>query len=277
MEATKAPWARAGNASAAAIAAPGTEATMAPWAAAAGGAAAAAAMPPPPPRVPGGGGGSGVEREFMPPVKVVRTPQDVSRFAASATYAKLLALVNSMQQAATGRRVLADDDCSVSPAVTAAVQLVGSLADWIEQIPPMEQAMRYGNKAFRQWHQRLVADSPALLAAMLPTALAPAVVELQGYLAGSFGDPMRIDYGTGHETCFVAWLLCLFELGFFQPVDRPALVLKLFPCYLQLMRRLQLTYRLEPAGTHGVWGLDDYHILPCTERPVVMPHILIAV
>jgi hypothetical protein len=35
-------------------------------------------------------------------------------------------------------------------------------------------------------------------------------VELASYLCDSFGDPTRIDYGTGHETSFVALLYVLF-------------------------------------------------------------------
>ena len=56
-------------------------------------------------------------------------------------------------------------------------------------------------------------------------------------------------------------IVCMHKIGFLQEEDFPAIVLRIFVSYLGVMRRLQTVYMLEPAGSHGVWGLDDYQCL----------------
>ena len=102
-----------------------------------------------------------------------------------------------------------------------------------------------------------------VLSSLLPPGLAGAIPLIAPYLVPSFGSFTRMDYGTGHETSFALFLVCLTLLRFIQPEpeqDRQ-LVLVVFLRYLQLCWRLQDVYRLEPAGSHGVWGLDDYSFL----------------
>lgn len=97
---------------------------------------------------------------------------------------------------------------------------------------------------------------------ILPSELSDAASELAYYWVESFGNSTRIDYGTGHEMFMAAWLCMLEILGATAPDDHAALALKCFNQYLILMRRIQRTYMLEPAGSHGVWSLDDYQALP---------------
>lgn len=94
----------------------------------------------------------------------------------------------------------------------------------------------------------------------------------------SFGNPLRLDYGTGHELNFVAFLCCLEKTGIATTEQRSLVALNIFARYTSLIRIIQrhfrydenswtfsyiLTYRsLEPAGSHGVWGLDDYCFIP---------------
>lgn len=86
--------------------------------------------------------------------------------------------------------------------------------------------------------------------------------ELSGYLEDSFGNSQRVDYGTGHETTFFVFLCCLYKAGVLKREDLSATILLVFPAYLKVCRHLQTIYWLEPAGSHGVWCLDDYQLLP---------------
>ena len=147
------------------------------------------------------------------------------------------------------------------PAIVALLVVLDEAEALLKSCPPLDTGSRFGNPAFRDylskvddntssWHQKLSLDSKN------------AHDEISVYLSQSFGNGTRIDYGSGHELNFVLWLLCLRQLSILKDSVFPALALIVFPRYLRLMRDIQSTYYLEPAGSHGVWGLDDYQFLP---------------
>jgi len=57
---------------------------------------------------------------------------------------------------------------------------------------------------------------------------------------------------------FLVFLYCLYRISIYSKEDLQGVALKIFNKYLLVMRKLQIIYNLEPAGSHGVWGLDDY-------------------
>ena len=71
-------------------------------------------------------------------------------------------------------------------------------------------------------------------------------------MCDAFGNPFRIDYGTGHETNFAIFGLCLFKLRLLDENDLSCFVLRSFTLYIEVMRKLQNVYYLEPAGSHGM-------------------------
>lgn len=129
--------------------------------------------------------------------------------------------------------------------------LLDLLMQWVDEIPPLETPQRFGNKAFAIWLNRLEEQAFSLHASLLPIELHASIPELLGYFTNAFGNGIRIDYGSGHEMSFVAWLCCLDILGFFTPQDTSSLILNIFQKYLLVVRKLQKIYVLEPAGSHG--------------------------
>ncbi|KAG9008862.1 Serine/threonine-protein phosphatase 2A activator 1 [Tulasnella sp. JGI-2019a] len=152
----------------------------------------------------------------------------------------------------------------ISEAVKKTVELLDVVLGWIDEIPPQKSTQRYGNLAFRDWGNRLGQRLNSLMETLLPSSLYPAIPLVEPYILQAFGSFTRLDYGTGHELSFGMFMCCLTLLRFYQPTpeEERALVLVVFLKYLEVVWKLQDVYKLEPAGSHGVWGLDDYCFLP---------------
>ncbi|OII74689.1 phosphotyrosyl phosphatase activator [Cryptosporidium ubiquitum] len=142
------------------------------------------------------------------------------------------------------------------------LKLLSKLDSNIDEIPPIKQPMRFGNKAFQAWYDKTNQTCTSYISDILKENSEKYLQEITNYFAESFGNRSRVDYGTGHELNFILFLMCIYRLGIFQKSDFPDLILVVFHRYILLMRRLQSVYLLEPAGSRGVWGLDDYQFLP---------------
>lgn len=181
------------------------------------------------------------------------TQEDLARWVGSDTYRQLVEFVAALQALVEGKPN--DAAVAASPAVAVVVAVLDAVETEIDAHPVAACELRFGKPEFRGFYDAVERRVPPMLASL-------AAPDACDYLLALFGDRTRIDYGSGHELSFVAFLFCLERAGVLAEAERAAVVLRVFTRYMAVMRRLQRTYWLEPAGLHGVWGLDDYHFLP---------------
>ena len=217
--------------------------------------------PPPTPALPATPSLEG--HAYIKPTRRILSERDHELFQASSAHNLVVSFVFNLSDS-TQNKIISDvqnSPAAQDPAIIALLAVLDEAEEILEACPPLDTGSRFGNPAFRtyidkthealpSWHAKLGITDPA------------AIDEISTYLAQSFGNGTRIDYGSGHELNFLLWLLCLRQLSILSTSTFPALALIVFPRYLRLMRKIQSTYYLEPAGSHGVWGLDDYQFLP---------------
>ncbi|KAI9001484.1 hypothetical protein BD414DRAFT_474799 [Trametes punicea] len=197
-----------------------------------------------------------------PSVLRIKTDEDVELWKHTRGYQDYGLFLRRLAESVVGYE-LPYNDPEPDKDVMAVIELLDRLDGWIDDIPPLPTPQRFGNLAFRTWGKRLETECDELLKYLLPAPLHLSIPFISPYFLTSFGSFVRMDYGTGHETSFALFLLCLTLLRFLSPEPRieRQIVLTLFTRYLRLCWRLQDVYKLEPAGSHGVWGLDDYFFL----------------
>ena len=236
------------------------------------------------------------EEDSSLPRRYIFNDVDMKAFMASDRKKEILSFVEAMGKSCAVAGESFDPNSPLTGLTPSMACLHGSLRQmvtWIDDFPATNpEIARFGNPAFRSWHRRLLERSNSIITALLQARdennlsveeasqrgwdAAAGIVEAKKdtkiqqvscYLHDAFGHAVRLDYGTGHESSFLLFLLVLSKVKCFgdapsSPETMCSITLSIFNQYLQVTRRLQTDYRLEPAGSHGVWGLDDYHCLP---------------
>lgn len=195
---------------------------------------------------------------FQRPSKLIVGFDTLEQFSKSKTRAELVRFIEEVSDSLKMQQVGRETGCFVQEVL----RFIKKLKIFAQERSELTQVIRYGDISFREWCTHLQTESNAFVTQILPDNLKMADTELSAYLDASFGDSVRLDYGTGHELAFCAFLLCCFKLGIFSSDDFFHIGALVFPAYNELVRELVVSFRLEPAGSKGSWGLDDYFFLP---------------
>lgn len=201
-------------------------------------------------------------------VKKIYGPREIPYFKSSISHYRIQYLISRICNLISLQDLPPDsNDSTTNERVTAILEVLDKLDEWRQETPPLEGPRRFGNMAFRQWQSKMQEGTKSLLMKKFQKYYDPnkdikAFDELSSYFMGGFGSKPRLDFGTGHELSFLAFIGGLMMLGVLRDDVTGKDFLLIFLRYFNLVRKLITSYTLEPAGSHGVWGLDDhFHLI----------------
>ncbi|CAI8007027.1 Serine/threonine-protein phosphatase 2A activator [Geodia barretti] len=170
--------------------------------------------------------------EFRVPERLVKDTADLETWKKSQAYQDFTGFIYILNEAVKGKK----NNDSIIDKLTGVLDMY---MKFIDETPPLEQPERFGNKAYRLWSDRVRDSSEEVIKSLLPADLHGAVEELQPYLLQGFGNAIRIDYGTGHEMKFAAFLCCLMKMKVIPQDCAAALVLHVIRSHVCVLQPTQ--------------------------------------
>lgn len=140
--------------------------------------------------------------------KNINEQADITAFMASEAFERLMTFLMVLNTSVIGLQIPKQFEPAHGEMITRLCTMLDTLHESVSRHPPLDEPQRYGNTAFRGW----VSDQ-VLASDILQRELQVNDMEVSLYFSESFGNATRIDYGTGHELNFVAFLCSLDLLG----------------------------------------------------------------
>lgn len=198
---------------------------------------------------------------FEEPSKKIHQGDDVTTFLGSKAYSDIMTFLLQLNRAMFPSKLpegdsdgqgnvrtwpINADNVEFSEPVRQLQLLLSKLESIIEEVPPDPGPRRFGNISFRRWHEAVEERASSLLDECLPSHVldfksaggssVSAKDELKAYFIGGLGSAQRMDYGTGHELSFLAFLACIWKLNGFPKaspgVEERAIVLGIIEPYV---------------------------------------------
>ncbi|KAH3686264.1 hypothetical protein WICPIJ_002761 [Wickerhamomyces pijperi] len=217
-----------------------------------------------------------------PTKQINNEPQDLQTFQSTPAYTQIQSALQLITQLVEFTPLPSVSEQSNiindTPWLKSILLILDNYSTLIDQTPPYQPTdgshTRFGNPSRRTWQDKIQAETTSLLTEnIIQYYQYPNregfVEEIGWYLLNSFGSKERLDYGTGHELNFLAFIIGLWRVRIIPNASisgsegvTGVQLLILFSHYYDVVMKLIKTYNLEPAGSHGVWGLDDhFHLL----------------
>lgn len=178
---------------------------------------------------------------------------DNSNFSTSSAYFKLLGFLEDQNYFMIKNGVYRTNEDLTN--------ILNEIESFVDDTPLIEGSHRFANIGAEVVHEKLanLDLSKFLKKQYLHTEITKEMIKtLKMYLIESFGNKVRLDYGTGHEIFFLSFIFICKELSIAHDYE----IKPLFKQYFDIVRKYIFKFNIEPAGSNGMFAIDDYQFLP---------------
>ena len=206
--------------------------------------------------------------KFVIPQKIINSQEKQQKFMNGKSYQNIISFIQDLQTSVKGNiNNMTEENIPKESNLNILMTLLKEANKLLFENPPLNKdKQRFGNIVFRTWYEKLNVYYDETFSNLIDSTISQLDSgklsdEIKPYIFECFGNSKRIDYGTGHELNFILVLMILSQVRVINNNEYDLAVKVVFKEYLRICKSIQIEYNLEPAGSKGVYGLDDFFFI----------------